>query len=76
VKNNEQKAKENEQTREAHKASEEITAERQRTKETVVIAGDSIIKYVKGWEVSNTDRNVIVTVSLSQVQQLMICLIS
>ena len=60
VKNNEQKVKENEQTREAHKASEEITAERQRTKETVVIAGDSIIKYVKGWEVSNTDRNVIV----------------
>ncbi|CAB4011696.1 Hypothetical predicted protein, partial [Paramuricea clavata] len=47
VKNNEQKAKENEQTREAHKASEEITAERQRTKKTVVIAGDSIIKYVK-----------------------------
>ena len=32
----------------------------QQKRKTVVVAGDSIIKYVKGWELSNTEQNVAV----------------
>ncbi len=35
----------------------------QQKRKTVVVAGDSIIKYVKGWELSNTEQNVAVSFS-------------
>ena len=36
----------------------QIEGERQPSKSSVVVAGDSIIKYVKGWELSNAVQNV------------------
>ena len=55
-----QKTKKNMQTKEALKPNEDLTPEKQKrhAKQTVVIAGDSVIKYVKGWELSNAERNV------------------
>ena len=32
----------------------------QQQRKTVVVAGDSLIKYVKGWELSNNKQNVTV----------------
>ena len=55
-----QKTMKNMQTKEALKPNEDLTPEKQKryAKQTVVIAGDSVIKYVKGWELSNAERNV------------------
>jgi uncharacterized membrane protein YfhO len=33
-------------------------SQQSRSKQTVVVAGDSIIKYVKGWELSSADQGV------------------
>ena len=48
------------QTKEALKPNEDLTSEKQKRhdKQTVVVAGDSVRKYVKGWELSNAERNV------------------
>ena len=42
-----QKAKKNKKALKAHQPDEE---QHHNTKTSVVVAGDSIIKYVKGWE--------------------------
>ena len=42
------------------KYGEQAKAEQQEGRKTVVVAGDSIIKYVKGWELSNSEQNVAV----------------
>ena len=53
-----QKAKKSKKTMETHKPDEELPSERHHGRETVVVAGDSIVKFVKGWELSNAERNV------------------
>lgn len=55
---NKHKKKKNGQKEEACELGEGIATERQHKNETVVVAGDSIIKYVKGWELSNAERKV------------------
>ena len=52
------KAKKSKKTKETHKPDEELSSERHHGRETVVVAGDSIVKFVKGWELSNVERNV------------------
>jgi hypothetical protein len=42
------------------KAEQQEQQPQQQKRKTVVVAGDSIIKYVKGWEFSNTEQNVAV----------------
>ena len=54
---NKQKAKKSNKTREIHKPDEKLPSERHHVRETVVVAGDSIVKFVKGWELSNAERN-------------------
>ena len=53
-----QKAKKSKKTKETHKPDEELPSERHHGRETVVVAGVSIVKFVKGWELSNAERNV------------------
>jgi hypothetical protein len=53
-----QKVKKNGQKEEACELGEGIATERQHNNKTVVVAGDSIIKYVKGWKLSNAERKV------------------
>ena len=53
-----QKAKKSKKTKETHKPDDELPSERRHGRETVVVAGDSIVKFVKGWELSNAERNV------------------
>ena len=53
-----QKAKKSKKTKETHKPDEELPSERHHGRETVVVAGDSIVKFVKGWELSNAERNI------------------
>ena len=43
-----QKAKESKKTKENHKQDEEFPSVRHHGRETVVVAGDSIVKFVKG----------------------------
>lgn len=43
-------------TKEADKP--QLDGEQRQSKTSVVVAGDSIIKYVKGWELSNAEQNV------------------
>jgi hypothetical protein len=65
-----QKVKKNGHKEEACELGEGIATERQHNNKTVVVAGDSIIKYVKGWKLSSAERKVSVkNLSLSQVQQ-------
>ena len=52
------KAKKSKKTKETHKSDEELPSERHHGRETVVVVGDSIVKFVKGWELSNAERNV------------------
>ena len=42
------------------KAKQQEERQPQQLRKTVVVAGDSIIKYVKGWELSNNKQNVAV----------------
>ena len=42
------------------KAEQQERQHQQQGRKTVVVAGDSIIKYVKGWELSNSEQNVAV----------------
>ena len=42
---------------EAHKLDGESPSERHHNRKTTVVAGDSIVKFVKGWELSNAERN-------------------
>ena len=42
------------------KAKQQEERQPQQQRKTVVVAGDSIIKYVKGWELSNNKQNVAV----------------
>ena len=42
------------------KAKQQDERQPQQQRKTVVVAGDSIIKYVKGWELSNNKQNVAV----------------
>ena len=53
-----QKAKKSKKTKKTHKPNEKLPSERHHVRETVVVAGDSILKFVKGWELSNAERNV------------------
>ena len=52
-----QEAKKSKKTKETHKPDEELLSEGHHGRETVVVAGDSIVKFVKGWELSNAGRN-------------------
>ena len=50
-----QKAKKSKKTKETHKPDGELPSERHHVRETVFVAGDSIVKFVKGWELSNAE---------------------
>ena len=48
------------ETKDSGQAKAEQQERQQQGRKTVVVAGDSIIKYVKGWELSNSEQNVAV----------------
>ena len=53
-----QKARKNKKATEAQKPDEELPSGRHRIRKTIVVAVDSVIKFGKGWELSNAERNV------------------
>ena len=54
------KIRRNKRLRKARKQRKlkKLPSERHHGRETVVVAGDSIVKFVKGWELSIAERNV------------------
>jgi len=53
-----QKAKKNKKASEAHKPDDELPTGRHHDRKIIVVAGDSMVKFFKGWELSNAERNV------------------